>query len=671
MKMKNILRTMPAKIIIYLATCVSMIIGLVSAGGFMGCYKLELYENTPEELLIRDAKREAHDSARTVLSNILPKLNDEGELESEESLSLEDIGYDEYQWREWIATNFMYSVIDTKDKCVIESEGFDKSKVKYTYYLTGLQHDNGNFISEKKEKTDKKYVTLYCYYDGNNERPDIKNFNETAALYKLLYKYKDDVLPLGIVSVILAFVFYITMMCVSGRRPDSQDVHPGYFNKVPFDVMFVAALFVGCMFILFAEGGWPDEMIFAIICAAIVCAIFIFNGLSMSVAARIKEGTLIKNTLIFIVCGWCLKLCLKIFKKYVLGLIKWIFNKFAGLYHFFGEVFRKFPLIWKTVAVFCGISLFEFIVFMISWYEPDNYLVFWLILHIILFVVVCRFSLGLRGLQESGRALATGDFDYKVDTSKLRGDFKEHGENLNHVSDGMITAVAEKMKSERMKTELITNVSHDIKTPLTSIINYADLIGKERTDNDKIKEYTEVLLRQSERLKRLIEDLVEASKASTGNLEVELAPCEASMFITQIAGEYEEKLEKSGLTLVTKINCDSIKIMADGRRMLRVFDNLMNNICKYALENSRVYLSLDAQENNLVMITFKNTSKAELDMSPEELMERFVRGDQSRNTEGNGLGLSIARSLTELQGGTFDISIDGDLFKVILTFPAK
>jgi signal transduction histidine kinase len=235
----------------------------------------------------------------------------------------------------------------------------------------------------------------------------------------------------------------------------------------------------------------------------------------------------------------------------------------------------------------------------------------------------------------------------------------------------MITAVAEKMKSERMKTELITNVSHDIKTPLTSIINYADLIGKERTDNDNIKEYTEVLLRQSERLKRLIEDLVEASKASTGNLEVELAPCEASMFITQIAGEYEEKLEKSGLTLVTKINCDSIKIMADGRRMLRVFDNLMNNICKYALENSRVYLSLDAQENNLVMITFKNTSKAELDMSPEELMERFVRGDQSRNTEGNGLGLSIARSLTELQGGTFDISIDGDLFKVILTFPAK
>ena len=175
-------------------------------------------------------------------------------------------------------------------------------------------------------------------------------------------------------------------------------------------------------------------------------------------------------------------------------------------------------------------------------------------------------------------------------------------------------------------------------------------------------------------MKRLIEDLVEASKASTGNLEVELAPCEASMFITQIAGEYEEKFNNAGLKLVTKGFDNSAYIMADGRRMLRVFDNLMNNICKYALENSRVYLSLEVLEKTednteLAVITFKNTSRNELDMPPEELMERFVRGDKSRNTEGNGLGLSIARSMTELQGGEFDIKIDGDLFKVILTFP--
>ena len=417
----------------------------------------------------------------------------------------------------------------------------------------------------------------------------------------------------------------------------------------------------------------PEDIAIVTACFALVCAVIFFNGLSMSAAARIKQGTLLSNTLIVMVCKWCWKLI----KKYVFGFIRWVWKLPGKMLRGIGEIFRGVPLVWKSILIFCGVSfidLFAVIIIGWDWEEWDLYALFWIILHIVLFVMVCRFVLGLRSLQAGGRALAEGNLDHKVDTSKLVFDFKEHGENLNHISEGMTNAVEEKMKSERMKTELITNVSHDIKTPLTSIINYADLIGKEQTDNEKITEYTEVLLRQSERLKRLIEDLVEASKASTGNIEVELAPCEASMFITQIAGEYEEKLAKSNLTLITKGTDKSVKIMADGRRMLRVFDNLMNNISKYALENSRVYLSLDVNDKesmDFAVITFKNTSKSELDMSPEELMERFVRGDQSRNTEGNGLGLSIARSLTELQGGTFDIAIDGDLFKVVLTFPVR
>ena len=219
-----------------------------------------------------------------------------------------------------------------------------------------------------------------------------------------------------------------------------------------------------------------------------------------------------------------------------------------------------------------------------------------------------------------------------------------------------------------MKTELITNVSHDIKTPLTSIINYASLIGEEDTENQKIKEYSEVLVRQSERLKRLIEDLVEVSKASTGNLEVNLSPCDANVFLTQASGEYAEKLENSRLTLITKQPDEEIRIMADGRRMWRIFDNLMNNICKYAQPETRVYLSIENNDDQAV-ITFKNTSKEQLDISEEELMERFTRGDHSRNTEGNGLGLSIAKSLAELQNGSLKLEIDGDLFKAILSFP--
>jgi len=194
------------------------------------------------------------------------------------------------------------------------------------------------------------------------------------------------------------------------------------------------------------------------------------------------------------------------------------------------------------------------------------------------------------------------------------------------------------------------------------------LISKENTKNQKIKEYSEVLVRQSDRLKRLIEDLVEASKASTGNLEVSLAPCDANVFLTQASGEYAEKLENSKLTLVTKQTDEEIRIMADGRRMWRIFDNLMDNICKYAQPETRVYLLIEKSDDNAI-ITFKNTSKEQLDISEEELMERFTRGDYSRTTEGNGLGLSIAKSLAELQNGSLKLEIDGDLFKAILKFP--
>ena len=268
---------------------------------------------------------------------------------------------------------------------------------------------------------------------------------------------------------------------------------------------------------------------------------------------------------------------------------------------------------------------------------------------------------------KASHALASGDLSYQVDTSKMIWDLKKHGEDLNSIGKGMAIAVEDRLKSERMKTELITNVSHDIKTPLTSIINYADLIHKEKTNSKKIGEYAEVLLRQSVRLKRLLEDLVEASKASSGNLDVVFSPCDASIFLEQAQGEYEEKLKEAKLELITSKPDHEVMIMADPRRMWRIFDNLMNNICKYALSGTRVYLSLE-EDKDKAIITFKNTSRDALNIPAEELMERFKRGDESRNSEGNGLGLSIAQSLAQLQNGDLSLSIDGDLFKAILTF---
>ena len=273
----------------------------------------------------------------------------------------------------------------------------------------------------------------------------------------------------------------------------------------------------------------------------------------------------------------------------------------------------------------------------------------------------------MKRLQAGGKKLAEGELDYRVDTRRMYWDFKKHGENLNSISEGMTKAVDEKMKSERFKTELITNVSHDIKTPLTSIINYVDLIKKEETENKTMAEYIDVLDRQSKRLKKLIEDLVEASKASTGNMQVDMQVTSVGVVLTQAAGEYEDRMNDKQLELILNQPQEDIYIMADGRLLWRVFDNLLSNICKYAQSGTRVYLNLDNIGGKAV-ITFRNISAYPLNMTSEELMERFTRGDSSRHTEGSGLGLSIAKSLTELQRGDMDIYTDGDLFKVVLMF---
>ena len=275
----------------------------------------------------------------------------------------------------------------------------------------------------------------------------------------------------------------------------------------------------------------------------------------------------------------------------------------------------------------------------------------------------------VKRLRTGASKIAQGDMNYSIDTKYMHGDLLDHANDLNSIRDGISKAVNERMKSEHFKTELITNVSHDIKTPLTSIVNYVDLLSKEDIENEKAKEYIEVLQRQSARLKKLTEDLVEASKASTGNLAVNLERCELGVLLDQTAGEYGEKLSAQGLELILKKPEESVTVMADGRHLWRILDNLMNNICKYAQPGTRVYLNLEKRENKAVM-TFRNVSKYQLNISGDELMERFVRGDSSRNTEGSGLGLSIARSLAQLQGAQLDLLVDGDLFKVTVTFDA-
>lgn len=293
---------------------------------------------------------------------------------------------------------------------------------------------------------------------------------------------------------------------------------------------------------------------------------------------------------------------------------------------------------------------------------------FFAVMKLVEFLAILYIALNLRILQKGGEKLAAGDYSQSIDTRPLIGDFKRYGQRMNELRTGMERAVREQTRAERMKTELITNVSHDIKTPLTSIVNYVDLLQKVDVQPETAREYIAVLDRQSRRLKKLTEDLVEASKASSGALPVDVQPTDVAVLFDQIVGEYQERLAGCRLTLVARPPEKPVSIQADGRLLSRVMDNLVSNICKYALEDTRVYVAAACDEET-VTISFKNVSRDELNISPDELMERFVRGDASRHTEGSGLGLSIAGSLVQLMGGTFDLSIDGDLFRADITLP--
>lgn len=268
---------------------------------------------------------------------------------------------------------------------------------------------------------------------------------------------------------------------------------------------------------------------------------------------------------------------------------------------------------------------------------------------------------------EGTERIKKGELDYKI---KITGNdnFTFLAENINNIGEGLDRAIEEQVKSERMKSDLITNVSHDLKTPLTSIINYVDLIKKEESiQPEYINDYINVLESKSKRLKLLIEDLFEASRVSSGNIELQISKIDLVQLLRQSIGELEEKLSKNNLYLKLNVPNDKVYIWADGRRMYRVFENLLSNIAKYSLEETRVYIDVyDYGEN--VKVTMKNISSYELNFDPSEIMERFKRADESRNTEGSGLGLAIARDLVDLQGGKFYIEIDGDLFKANLEF---
>lgn len=483
------------------------------------------------------------------------------------------------------------------------------------------------------------------------------NIPADSALYseeRELSEYAtQELITRAAVCAIIACLLYAFLLASAGCRAPDCRYEPGLIEKIPFDVyLALCAIVIFCAVFVFVESFYATENAFmrALGALAVAGGGAVFAALSMSFALRLRLKTVVSSMLVYRICAWCWR-CVKRVVKWAYGIIK------------------DLPLIPKAAIIVAALVCFD-VVIMAS---RSDFIM--LITRALAALVLFYVLISMKKLITATTEIADGDMDCRVDTTKLYGPLKEQGEALNSIGDGMTKAVNDRLKSEHFKTELITNVSHDIKTPLTSIINYVDLMQKEQIDNEKVNEYLDVLSRQSARLKKLIDDLMEASKASTGNLPVNPERCELGVLLTQTAGEYKEKLEAAGLELVIDKPDEDIVIMADRQHLWRVFDNLMNNICKYSLPGTRVYLDLarssnikNGKINGKAIVTFRNISKQRLSVGAEELVERGIRGDSSRNTEGSGLGLSIANSLTLLQGGEMELTVDGDLFKVILKF---
>ncbi len=594
-------------------------------------------------------------------------------------------GYDTYTTEGHLdpeITNFRFKAIDSEG--VIQGSNLSETDELYKTYHTVINC----FVSDGGS-VNTHYVTLSGYSnvdsyiaDFENEgrlvvSTDLKDMDDNNVLLKLIYRtgeqrkiditygalrepikkdslyinlqlanigiaVKDSIFVYAVVAFLLCIFLFTVLMIGAGHKKGVEGIHLCKFNKIPFDLYCFVNLIVAiyALEIIF-DYAYSDIGVLVLLGLGVILFAALALGLCMSFAARVKTDGWYKNTVIYFCFKWVFKIVKTVFKAC-------------------GYALTRLPLIAKTVLAIVGLTFVEILFIAMG---MEDYILLWFVEKIFIVPLIIYFALCMRSLQTSARKIAAGDTEHKVDTQFMLLDFKEHGENLNGIGDGLKIAVDESVRSERMKAELITNVSHDIKTPLTSIINYVDLLKREGLTGENAEEYLEVLERQSGRLKRLTEDLVEASKASTGNIPITLEKTDIGVLLSQAVAEYEERMKDRELSLIIDVSEEELIAEADGRRMWRVFDNLLNNICKYAQPHTRVYISAMRADEGISVI-FRNISKEPLNIEPEELTERFVRGDRSRNTEGSGLGLSIAKSLTELQGGSFDIQIDGDLFKV-------
>ncbi len=473
-------------------------------------------------------------------------------------------------------------------------------------------------------------------------------YAQSDRFFLLAYQYRYAP-PVVLGVSILVFLFSLgILLWAAGWHRDSEAPSGGVFEKIPYDVFTFVLGCAGALGMVILDefvNTFFGILMVGLVASGLTVLWLIVLWWLVSTAVRIRTKTILSHNLLVIL--W--KRCANAGRR-VLGRIEDV------------------PLIGLAVLIAAGFFFLHLLGTVMLSGGNEFGLVLLILLYTAATIGICAVIANMHLLEKGASKIAGGDLDHKIPEEKLFGAFRKHGQHLNSIGNGMNLAVSERIKSERFKTELIANVSHDIRTPLTSIINYTDLLSKLELEDAQAQEYIGVLTRQSARLRKLTEDVLEASKATTGAMKVEKEKLDLRVLVEQILGEYTERLEAGSLQMVCTMAEEPLYIMADGRLLWRVMDNLFGNVCKYAMRGTRVYLDVAAADGK-VILTMRNISAVQLHISADMLMERFVQGDRSRNTEGSGLGLSIAQSLTALQGGRMELHIDGDLFKAELVFP--
>ena len=483
---------------------------------------------------------------------------------------------------------------------------------------------------------------------------------DEAENYETYSKLMFPMLAGAIFGSVLWLIGMVWLTVTAGRRPEDEEIHLNGFDRWYTEIaagtvigIWLAGTIISGTLIANSSLGYSHVVVTVIvtclICGTYTMAWFLIGYLSL--VRRIKAGTLWKNSLI---------------RK----VLKWI-GKCSGKLADFARAFSRNTAEKIKVLLVGGAFLFlQFLIIGCVFSGAGVFLLALMAVDVAVMIFAIRKADGLDLIMDGLKKISDGELQYKIKTDTLTGKQKVMAEYINNIGSGLDAAVENSLKKERMQTELITNVSHDLKTPLTSIINYVDLMKRENPTDPKIQEYLRILDEKSQRLKVLTEDVVEASKASTGNIKLEMNDIDFVEMVQQVIGEFEEKFQEKNLTMMVHFTDEPSIIYADGQRMWRVLENVFGNVVKYAMEGTRVYAEI-SNRNKKVTFSLKNISAQPLNISADELTERFIRGDVARNTEGSGLGLSIAKSLTELQGGEFKLYLDGDLFKVMITFAAK